>query len=112
LEALETPPQKHDRWVRWGLRGKTVWDWLDLMFVPLTLALFAGFFTTVQLFWQTSQEDQRDQALANQTAQIQRIIEESRAQEASLQNYLDLMTNLLLEHHLGDNKSDNHRSSV
>jgi hypothetical protein len=94
------PPPQDDRWTRWGFRGMTVRDWLDLLIVPVMLALFAGFFTTVQAFWQTAAEDARQQALANQTAKIQRFVEEFRVQEASLQQYLDLMTNLLIKNSL------------
>jgi hypothetical protein len=72
------------------------------MIVPVMLAFFAGFFTTVQLFWQTAQEDARDQALAQQTAELQRFIEEFRVQRDALQGYLDLMADLLLNHDLLD----------
>jgi len=64
------------------------------------LALVAGLFTTLQIIYQSAAESQREQALADQNAQFQRFIEEFRVQEASLQAYLDLMTTLLLEHHL------------
>jgi hypothetical protein len=100
------PPEKQDRRDRWGLRGKTAWDWLDLMIVPVMLALFAGFFTTVQLFWQTAAEQARDQSLANQTAELQRFIEEFRVQRDALQGYLDLMADLLLNHDLLDAEPD------
>jgi hypothetical protein len=92
--------------IRLGVRGKTAWDWLDLLIVPMMLALFAGFFTTFQLLYQTWQEEAREHAVINETARFQQFIEQSRSQEASLQNYLDLITNLLVEHHLGDNNPD------
>jgi uncharacterized protein YjbI with pentapeptide repeats len=72
------------------------------MIVPVMLALFAGFFTTVQIFWQTANEERLQQQIADQTAQIQRIIEKSRVQQSALQSYLDLMANLLLNHDLLD----------
>jgi hypothetical protein len=96
------PPEKQDRRERWGFRGKTAWDWLDLMIVPVMLALFAGFFTTVQIFWQTAQEDARQQAIEAQQAQFQRFLEEFRVQRDTLQRYLDLMSDLLLNHDLLD----------
>jgi len=64
------------------------------------LALVAGLFTTLQIIYQSAAESQRQEAIADQNAQFQRFIEEFRVQEASLQAYLDLMTTLLLEHHL------------
>jgi hypothetical protein len=107
-ERWRRPPP--DRWerlgLRMGIRGKTAWDWLDLLIVPMMLALFAAAFASFQFVLQTLQEDARQQAITEQTAHFQRLIEESRAQEASLQNYLALITNLLMEHHLGDNKAD------
>src|SRR5687768_5429060 len=98
--CMPPPPEKRVRRERWGLRGKTVWDWLNLLVVPIMLAFIAGVFTTSQLFWQTVTEDSRQQAIANQTAEFQRVIEEFRVQEASLQAYHDLMATLLLEHYL------------
>jgi uncharacterized protein YjbI with pentapeptide repeats len=94
------PPEKRDRWERWGLHGKTVWDWLGLLVVPVMLALVVGVFTTLQIFFQIREENVRQQQLANQTAQVQRVIEKFRVQEASQQAYLDLMATLLLEHDL------------
>lgn len=100
------PPDKRDRSERWGLHGKTVWDWLNLLVVPAMLALIAGLFTTAQIFFQIQQEDARQQAIADQTAQVQRFIEEFRVQEASLQAYLDLMASLLLQHNLRESAAD------
>ena len=96
----QPPPPQDDRRTRWGFRGKTAWDWLDLMIVPVMLALFAGFFTTVQIFWQSATEAERQQAIANQTAKFQRVIEEFRVQQTALQSYLDLMADLLLNQDL------------
>lgn len=101
------PPPQDDRWARWGFRGMTVRDWLDLLIVPVILALFAGFFTTTQALWQTWAEDARQQALTDQTAEIQRYIEQYRVQEAALQDYLDLMTNLLINNDLRSAAEEN-----
>jgi hypothetical protein len=99
-------PEKRRRWEREGLRGKTVWDWLNLLVVPVMLALVAGLFTTMQIIYQSVTENEREQAMANQTAQFQRFIEEFRVQEASLQAYLDLMASLLLQHDLRASADD------
>jgi uncharacterized protein YjbI with pentapeptide repeats len=77
-------------WPKWtGFGGKTVWDWLQLLIVPLALATI-GFLFTVQ-------QDARQQQIENQRAASDRQIEEQRAQDAALQAYLDQMTALLLE---------------
>ena len=75
-----TEPKKGSRW---GLHGKTFWDWLELLIVPLVLALIGIVFTV--------QQDARQQQLEDQSAQ-----------NAALQTYLDQMNRLLLEKGLRD----------
>jgi uncharacterized protein YjbI with pentapeptide repeats len=68
----------------WTLRefwGKTVWDWLELLIVPVVVAIFGLVFS--------AQQDAR-----------QRELEEQRAQDAALQAYLDQMSTLLIENNL------------
>jgi hypothetical protein len=36
------PPPNGTKKPRWGFRGKTVWDWLQLLLVPLLLGIFAA----------------------------------------------------------------------
>jgi competence protein ComGF len=64
---------------------------LSLLVVPVMLVLVAGLFTTMQIFIQLGRETARDQAIADQTAEFQKFLEEFRAQEASLQDYRDVM---------------------
>jgi uncharacterized protein YjbI with pentapeptide repeats len=64
----------------WTLKeyaGKTVWDWLQLLIVPVMILLITVVFT-----WQQNNR--------------QEAIEEQRAQDLTLQNYLDQMGSLLL----------------
>jgi uncharacterized protein YjbI with pentapeptide repeats len=79
------PPSKRDiAWPRWtGFRGKTVWDWLQLLIVPLVLALVGVVFTV--------QQDARQQQIQDQNAQ-----------DATLQTYLEQMNQLMLEKDLRD----------
>jgi uncharacterized protein YjbI with pentapeptide repeats len=67
----------------------TVRDWLELLIVPIAIAV-AG-------YWFTAQQDARQQQIEDQRAASDRAIEEQRAQDAMLQAYLDQMTALLLE---------------
>jgi hypothetical protein len=83
-----------------GLHHKTLWDWLQLLVVPIVIALLAGLFTTVQILYQQAREERLQARITQQNAEIQRFIEEQRAQSASIGAYLDLMTNLLLERNL------------
>jgi hypothetical protein len=83
----------------WTLRefgGKTAWDWLQLLVVPLMLALITVVFTR--------QQDARQQELENQRAE--RELAEQRAQDETLQAYLDQMSSLLLERDLRESEED------
>src|SRR6266568_9281838 len=57
--------------------GKTLWDWMQLLFIPLVLAVIAIFFNRA--------ERKNEQAIATDNQQ-----------EAALQAYLDKMSELLL----------------
>jgi uncharacterized protein YjbI with pentapeptide repeats len=83
---------------RWGFRGKTVWDFLQLLIVPLMLAAIG--------FWFTAQQDARQQQTEIQRAEAERELAEQRAQDEALQAYLDQMSNLLLEKHLRTSEPD------
>lgn len=62
-------------------RGKTVWDWAQLLIIPGVLLVIGFLFE--------EQRDARDRQLAS-----------DRAQQAALEAYLGRMTDLLLEHNL------------
>jgi hypothetical protein len=64
---------------RWGFRGKTVWNWLELFIVPIVLFGIGLLFEMQQTDRQRATEQQ--QALADQ-----------RAQDEALQAYLNQMT--------------------
>jgi hypothetical protein len=77
-------------------RAKTLWDWMNLLLIPVALAFLAYWLNRLekrreerQAELQAIQEEQR----ARQTA----LIEEQRFQEATLQSYLGYMTHLLLD---------------
>jgi uncharacterized protein YjbI with pentapeptide repeats len=63
-----------------GFQGKTVWDFLQLLIVPLMLVAIG--------FWFTTQQDTRQQQFENQ-----------RSQDTALQAYFDSMTTLLIDEH-------------
>jgi hypothetical protein len=67
-------------------RGKTLWDWLQLLIIPAILAIGALLFSNA--------ERKNEQGLA-----------EERSREDALQAYLDKMTDLLLEHKLGTSEA-------
>jgi uncharacterized protein YjbI with pentapeptide repeats len=98
------PQDQTRRSKAWTLRefgGKTVWEWLQLLIVPVILSLI-----TVVFSWQ---QNARQQDIEDQRAQAERTIEEQRAQDAALQAYLDQMSQLMLE---GDLRGSEEGSDV
>jgi uncharacterized protein YjbI with pentapeptide repeats len=91
----------------WALRnfgGKTLWDWLQLLVVPIVLSLI-----TVAFAWQQSDRQQKIEATR---AESERQIEEQRAQDAALQAYLDQMSQLMLERDLRSSKERSEESTL
>lgn len=80
-----------------GLRGKTLWDWLNLLVVPLVL-LVGGFLLAS---WQEATQ----RSIANQRADAQLAAEEERSQNIMLQEYFDRIGVLMIEHNLDDSKN-------
>ena len=73
-------------WSWTGLRGKTLWDWLQLLIIPVLLTLGAIWYTA-------RQNHDREIALDNQ-------------REVVFQTYLDKMSELLLEKNLRGSKEE------
>jgi uncharacterized protein YjbI with pentapeptide repeats len=80
-------------WARTGFGDKTIWDWLQLLIVPLVLGVIGFYFTT-------SQEYAHQQELEARRAKAERALEEERLQNAILQTYLAGMRELLLDKNL------------
>jgi len=68
---------------------KTLWDWLDLLIVPIVLALGGYLFTR--------SENRRTQDIADQQRDLDRQIADDRRQDDTLQAYLDGMSQLLTD---------------
>jgi uncharacterized protein YjbI with pentapeptide repeats len=81
-----------------GFQGKTVWDFLQLLIVPLMLVAIGLVFSL--------QQDARQQRVEEQRADAERELAERRAQDEALQAYLNQMSNLLLENDLRESKED------
>jgi uncharacterized protein YjbI with pentapeptide repeats len=85
---------------RWGFRGLTVREWLELLIVPVVLALITVVFTWQQNERQQSLETKRTnhaQKIEDQRAAAEQALAKQRAQDDALQAYLDQMSHLLLE---------------
>jgi len=92
-----------EAWTRREVGGKTVWDWLQLLVVPVMLSLITVAFTWQQDVRQRSIEDERArqaQEIEDRRAEAERKIQEQRAQQGTLQAYLDQMGTLLLDRDL------------
>jgi uncharacterized protein YjbI with pentapeptide repeats len=74
---------------------KTLWDWMQLLFVPMMLAVLAGGLT----WWQTSSERAKE---AEQAARQEAL----RAQNTAIQAYLDQMSTLMLQTNLRTSDED------
>jgi uncharacterized protein YjbI with pentapeptide repeats len=99
VRKAEPPSKRGIAWPRWtGFRNKTVWDFLQLLIVPLMLAAIG--------FWFTAQQDARQQQIENQRAEAERELAQQRAQDEAVQAYLDQMSSLLLEKDLRTSKED------
>jgi hypothetical protein len=80
-------------WPRWtGFRGMTLREWLQLLIVPFALVGISLLFTM--------QQDARQRQIEDQRAQAERALAEQRAQDATLQAYLDQMSTLMLNRNL------------
>jgi hypothetical protein len=93
VRKAEPPSKRGIRWPRWtGFRGKTLWDFLQLLIVPLMLVAIGLVFSL--------QQDARQQRVEDQRAEAERELAVQRAQDEALQAYLDQMSGLLLERDL------------
>jgi uncharacterized protein YjbI with pentapeptide repeats len=72
-----------------GLQGKTLWDLLQLLIVPIVLSLI-----TIAFAWQ---QNARQTYIEDRRAKAERELAEQRAQDEALQAYLDQMSRLLIE---------------
>lgn len=79
-----------------GFETKTYWDWMELLIIPLVLAIGA-------FFLQRSERAIERQA-ANNRAELERDIALDRQREEALQTYIDRMSELLLKEKLRTTK--------
>src|SRR5205085_6204327 len=84
----------NNKWT--GLAGKTIWDRLQLLIIPIVLAAI-GFFFNVQ----QAQISETNSARQHQFDQ-QLALDQQR--ETTLKAYIDDMTNLLLTYNLDKSK--------
>ena len=80
--------------------GKTLWDWLQLLIIPAVLAV-AGYVINLTISRSeqeaTKQRDITERDAAEKRAKTERGIASDNQREAALQDYIDKMSELLLD---------------
>jgi uncharacterized protein YjbI with pentapeptide repeats len=87
-----------------GVRDKTLWDWLQLLIIPAVLAGGA--------LWFNRAEREAERRIADERSKAEREIADERLREATLQAYLDRMTDLLLDNELRTSEEDDEVRAV
>jgi uncharacterized protein YjbI with pentapeptide repeats len=82
--------------------GKTLWDGLDLVIIPVALGLGAFFLNKAQ--------SQNEQLIASKQRQNEQLIASNEQQELLLQSYIDAMTALILDKDLCGTSDQNVRN--
>ncbi len=79
-----------------GFAGKTLWDWLQLLIVPIVLAIGGWLLNRA--------EREREESVTEQRETINRDIARDTQRETTLQTYFDRMSNLLFEQGLRESE--------
>lgn len=80
---------------------KTLWDWMELLIIPLVLALGA--------FFLNRSERAVERETTEKRAELEREIAKDHQQDEALQTYLDRMTELLLKENLRNTENEDVR---
>jgi hypothetical protein len=106
VRKTEPPSKRRIAWPKWtGFRGRTIWDWLQLLIIPFVLAVIGFYFTSAQEYAHQLELEARRAAEA-------RELEEQRLQNAALQTYLAGMRELLLDKNLRTSGEDSEIRAV
>jgi hypothetical protein len=88
-----------------GLRGKTLWDWMQLLLIPVVLAI-AGFWFNHRERKSSERLVKEEKDMEQQRAKVEQDIASDNQREAALQAYIDKMTELLLHEGLRKSSED------
>lgn len=98
-------------WILWqtvqadrtGFGSRSLWDWLDLLFIPGVLALGVFWLNKRQRNAERERDEknqENDRKRTEQQAELEREIAREQREQETLHQYLDRMTDLLLNHSL------------
>lgn len=97
MASGKNPKKNYFAWT--GFQGKTLWDWLQLLAaLAIPVAVAAG------TLWFTAAQGQVGERASAQQHQTDLQIATDQQQETALQNYLDRMSDLLLNDNLRTSK--------
>lgn len=85
------------------IRGKTLWDWFQLLVIPLSLLIGGYLLNRSERDIERKRTEERtafERQRAEARAALEHEIDKDRQQEAALQSYLDRMADLLLKENL------------
>lgn len=89
--------------------GKYLWDWMELLIIPLVLALLGVWYSNSQKKNEmdiAAKEREVDREIAEASRNLDLSIAEDRLQEATLQSFLDKITDLILTQNLQMSETD------
>jgi uncharacterized protein YjbI with pentapeptide repeats len=89
--------------------AKTLWDWMQLLIIPIVLAIAGFWLNQIQKSREqrtTEQQAENERRAAEQRARSEREIASDNQREAALQGYLDKMSELLFERKLRESKPE------
>ena len=98
-----------------GFEPKTLWDWMDLLLVPLVLAIGGWWLNKTQKDSEREQAEknrEEDRRRAEQQAELERQIARERREQETLEQYFDRMTELLLKWDLREKAETDEESEV
>ena len=85
--------------------GKTLWDWMQLLFIPVVLAV-AGFWFNHRERKAAELRAEAEREIEQQRAKADREISFDNQREAALKEYIDKMSELLLHEKLRESKPE------
>jgi uncharacterized protein YjbI with pentapeptide repeats len=85
--------------------GKTLWDWMQLLFIPVVLAV-AGFWFNHRERKEAELRSENERKAAELRAKTESDIAEDNQREAALKEYIDKMSELLLHEKLRESKPE------
>lgn len=110
-------------WITWetgrldylGFDDKTFWDWMELLIIPIVLAMGAWWLNKSERGNEreiAEKNREQDRRIAEENREEDRRIADDRRNQATLEAYLDRMTELLLEKELRESQEDDEVRSI